>query len=521
MKKSFKLISSLILSLFLIFATLISTTNPVLAKSNQNQLLSLDIYLINDFHGNIAHRYDLPGASTLKSAVQTLITRNPKGSILLGGGDMIQGTLESSLDNGLPTIKILNEFEFDASVLGNHEFNYPKEIVAKQLKTANFPFLSANIVDKNNKPIFKPYTIVERKGIKIAIIGLTTLETQKPSRHAYIKDYVFLNPETVIQKYVKEVHAKGADIIVLLTHIGATEKNGKVKGEIIPTLKNSANIDAVFTAHSHKKVSTKYKSIPVIQASSKGKYIGKIHLIYSKPKQRVIASTTKLYPISYGMYPENKKVKELLKPIFKEINQKHGRIIAENKHSLKNNPVSQSSLGELLTDLMKEASHTQIAFLNAGSVRYNLDKGSVTTRKLKDIFPYKSQLITMNLKGSDIISTVEHGLELKSFGFLRFSGLKVTADMSKPIGNRIVSITTTNGKAINPSQTYFVAANNFIAEGGDSYTNLTYGKNTLAVGNLNKIFEDLFRNKKIIDYTTDHRFVLLNYHPVKYSKKNS
>lgn len=517
MKKSFTFVTSLLFSLFLLFITFLTTSNPVLAKSTSPEIINLDLYLINDFHGNLHHEKNIPGAATLLSAVNSLLSENPQGSILLGGGDMIQGTLASAVDEGLPTIEILNEFDFKACVLGNHEFNYPQEIVKKQLKTATFPFLSANIVDKNNQPIFKPYTIIERKKVKIAIIGLTTTETTKPSRHAYIKGYRFLKPEKVVAKYVKEVREKGADLVVLLTHIGAKEIKGQVKGEIIPVLKTNANFDAVFTAHSHKKVATKYKSIPVLQASCKGKYIGEIHFIYSKKKQKVLFSTTKLYPIRYGMYPENKKVKELLKPITKKINQKYSKKLALNKNYLNNNPRGQSALGELLTDFMIEKTNTQIAFLNAGSIRYNLEKGVVTTSNLKKIFPYKSDLITMNLKGSELIKTVEHGLELQSFGFLRFSGLKVTANMARPLGNRIIKITTKDGQVINPNKNYFIAVNNFLAEGGDNYLSLTKGANIKNLGNLNMLFKKAFIKKENINYTSDQRLILLNYTPSKLS----
>lgn len=515
MKRSFNFITSFIFSLFLIFATLF-TPNLSLAKDSSNELLSLDLYLINDFHGTLRQENNKPGAAKLLGAVQTLTRHNPQGSILLGGGDMIVGTLDSSLENGLPAIKILNEFGFTASVLGNHEFDYSKEIVKEQLKTANFPFLSANIVNKNNRPIFKPYLIIQKKGLKIAIIGLTTTQTQSPTRKTSIQDYTFLAPQTVVQKYVKEVRKKGANIVVLLTHIGAKERNGKISGEIIPTLKNSANVDAVFTAHTHKKITAKYKQIPVIQAGSKGKYIGNVHFIYSKKKQRIIASATKLYPINYALYPNDKKVQKLLNPLFKTTNQKYSKILAENKHYLSNDPLAQSGVADLLTDLMLQASNAKISFLNAGAIRYDLEKGAVTNRKLKEVFPYKSRLITMKLKGSDLISTIEHGLKLQSFGLLRFSGLNVTADMNKPIGQRIISITTTDGKTINPQQTYFIATNDFIAKGGDNYLNLTHGSNNKDLGNLNKIFEDYFINKKIINFTSDQRLVLLNYHPTKY-----
>lgn len=498
-----------------LFAILLVSTNllssSVEAAKTPINNISLDFYLVNDFRGQLRHTAKYPGAATVSTAIFNLGENNPGGTIILGGGNMIQGTLDSSLHDGIPTVLALNEFNLSACVLGNHEFDYSKTILAKQQKAAHFPFISANILDNKGNLVFKPYTIIQRKGLKIAIIGLTTKETKEIAPERNIKDFKILDPSKIVNKYVSEVRTNGADIVVLLTHIGANKTNDSIQGEILQTLKKAKGIDAVFTAHTENNLASTYNNIPVIQAGSRGQTIGRVHLVYSSKDKKVIGSSTKLYPIRYGMVPENMKVSNMLTSVFKETNEAYKLVLATNKGpELTNNLAGQSSLGELLADYMKKASKADIVILNGGGICTNIPTGPITLKIYKEMFPYQANLITMDLKGSDLIKAIENGFNYPSIAIGRFSGLNVVADMKKPLGNRLVKATTLENKAIDPNKIYKVAVSSFIANGSDFYTSLSNGTNRKDLGNLNGMFKFLFRSYENINYTSDHRLILLN-----------
>lgn len=512
MLKLSKVFFSFLFALLLVAAnSLLPTASVFAASSNEKPMVELDLYLINDFQGQLRHSADAPGAATLAASIFELGKNNPGGTIILGGGDLIHGTLDSKLHNGVPAVLALNNFGFSASVIGTDELIYSKAITSKQQQTADFPFLAANIVDNAGNPIFKPYTILERKGLKIAIIGLTNPTTASKVLPSNIEGYVFEDPSKVVNKYINEVKAKGANVVVLLTHLSADVNNGKITGDILPTLEVATGVDAVFAGSNDKKVIALYNEIPVVEAASNGKAIARVHLLYSRIEKKVIVSSSKLYNISYGMVPENEKVANLLAPLFKEVDEKYGQVIATNTVALNNDFHAKSATGNLISDFIKEAGNSEIAIINGGAIRTNLPVGDITLRTLLELYPNDGHLVTMNLKGSDLIVAMENAFNPKNTALGRFSGLKVTADMSKPLGHRLVSIvTTTDGLKINPDKDYKVVTNDYLAAGGSNYTALTKGSNVKEGPSIQQLLEFIFRSHKTISYTNDDRLTLLN-----------
>ena len=188
------------------------------------------------------------GAAYLAAMIEAEKTRNPRGVILLSAGDMFQGTPISDVFQGRPVLEMMNGLHFDAMTLGNHEFDWGRTALAGIIESAAFPVLSANIVDRagNYLPGVRPYIIVERKGVKIAVIGLTTPETPYATKAENVKDLTFLDPAGVLPGLLAEVRRKGARLIVLLTHLGLDEDKrlaAAVKG-----------IDVIVGGHSHTVV---------------------------------------------------------------------------------------------------------------------------------------------------------------------------------------------------------------------------------------------------------------------------
>lgn len=512
MLKFSKFVCSFLFALFLVaITTICPTTSALAASANEKPLVELDLYLINDFQGQLRHKNNIPGAATLATSIFELGKNNPGGTIILGGGNLIHGTLDSKLHNGVPAVLALNNFGFSASVIGTDELIYSKAITNKQQKTAAFPFLAANIVDQAGNLIFTPYRIVERKGLKIAIIGLTNTKTAFKVRPSNISGYVFQKPSKVVNKYINEVKAKGADLVVLLTHLSANLNDGKITGDILPTLKAANGVDAIFAGSNEKKIRGTYNEIPIVEAGSNGEAIAKIHLLYSRLEKKVIASNSKLYNIRYGMVPENEKVANLLAPLFKEVDEKYGQVIATNVIALNNDFHATSAAGNLITDFIKEAGNGDIAIINGGSIRTDIPAGPITLRTLLELYPHEEHLVTMTLKGTDLIATMENAFNLQNTSLGRFSGLKITADMNKPFGHRLVSIvTTSDGLKIQPDKYYKVVTNDYLYTGASNYTDLTKGTNVKVGPNIQQVLEFLFRSHETINYTFDDRLTLLN-----------
>ncbi len=168
----------------------------------------LTVLHVNDFHGRVFPITDKPadrvrpmgGAAYLAAMIEAERTRNPQGVILLSAGDMFQGTPISDVFHGRPVLDMMNSLHFDAMTIGNHEFDWGRTALAGIIESASFPVLSANIVDRAGTylPGVRPYIIVERKGIKIAVIGLTTPETPYATKAENVKGLSFLDPAGVL-----------------------------------------------------------------------------------------------------------------------------------------------------------------------------------------------------------------------------------------------------------------------------------------------------------------------------------
>ena len=346
MKQGIKKIWAIIVMvMFLVMAAL-----PVMAE--EKPLVEIDIYSVNDFHGALRAEGTKPGIAVLGGAIEQLGAQNPAGSIILGGGDMFAGTLDADEYDGMPVIYAMNQIGFSADAVGNHIFDYDQKIIAKQASAATFPFLAANLSFPDGN-LIKPYVILNRNGLKVAVIGVATEETLLKSSQRNSQGVTLLPTAETVQKYIDEVRGRGAQIVILLTHCASFQNNkGQITGEITGLLEQIHGADAAVTGHSHQKVFGNYKDVPVVQAGSNGETIGKIHLLYSRIDKKIIASNASLIAVNKDQWKENPGIAKMVEPILTDIDKKYNGIVAQNVYPLSNDRYGESTLAEHFTDLL-------------------------------------------------------------------------------------------------------------------------------------------------------------------------
>lgn len=205
--------------------------------------------------------------------------------ILLDAGDFSQGTPYFTIFKGDAEIELMNNLGVDAACLGNHEFDNGVAEIARRAKNANFPMLFANYdVSKSPlKGVVEPYTIIERNGKKIGVIGLTVnlMGLISPNN---LKNIKYLHPYKVVNKYARQLRKKGCDLVILLTHCGyegGTQQNPD--DQLIAA--NTEGVDIIIGGHSHtfienEKVITNKsgKKVVVVQAGEKGCQVGRLDI---------------------------------------------------------------------------------------------------------------------------------------------------------------------------------------------------------------------------------------------------
>lgn len=199
-----------IIILFSVFLSLIgctSSTPDSISSSPPTQYLT--VLHTNDNHGRFWHNekgeYGMAARKTLIDSLRAEAKSKGHAVILLSGGDINTGIPESDLQHAEPDFKGMSLLGYDAMALGNHEFDNPIKILNKQQQWATFPLLSANIFDKSTgEHAFESYKILEKNGLKIAVIGLTTTDTAKIGNPQYIGHLEFKDPTEVTAKLAKK-----------------------------------------------------------------------------------------------------------------------------------------------------------------------------------------------------------------------------------------------------------------------------------------------------------------------------
>ncbi|CAA6824270.1 MAG: UDP-sugar hydrolase (EC; 5'-nucleotidase (EC, partial [uncultured Thiotrichaceae bacterium] len=213
--------------LTLAITSAICLLNPVHAKSwEDDKTYQFTILHTNDNHGRFWHNkngeYGMPARFTLIEKIRAEVEANGGSVLLLSGGDINTGVPESDLQDAEPDFIGMKEMAYDAMAVGNHEFDNPLAIIRKQQNWGGFPFLSANIYDKTTgKRLFDPYIMVEKQGLKIAILGLTTDDTIRIGNPEYLGNIEFRSPLEEAKKVIAELKEKQQpDMIFAVTHMG-------------------------------------------------------------------------------------------------------------------------------------------------------------------------------------------------------------------------------------------------------------------------------------------------------------
>ncbi len=464
---------ALLTSIMLVAVTLAHAVEPTTTRR-------ITLLHVNDFHGHLSPLVDrtidphakVGGATYLAGLIHEERQKNPRGTLLLSAGDMFQGTPVSNLFYGQPVVEIMNHLKFDAMVLGNHEFDWGRDVLQNLVDQARFPILSSNVSLKNGRPIpgIKPYVIFEREGIKLGILGLTTQETQYAVKATLVEDIDFRDPIDVTHLWVNELKAKGADIIVVLSHLGLPADRKLAR--------HNSDIHVIVGGHSHtvvKEPVVENRTI-IVQAGYYGIYLGVLDLEVDEQTGRITAHShadVLRLASSEQKAPPDKTVQTIVAKYTEKIEEKLSLVIGETRVDLVRNPMGESNLGNLICDAMRETSGTPIAFQNGGGIRMDIPAGMISLGDLYTMLPFKNRIVTIDLTGEQILEILEQSGTLQQ-RILQVSGLEVDYDLSRPPGDRITRAMV-GESPLSIEERYRVAVNDFLAAGGDRFSTFREG----------------------------------------------
>ena len=486
--------SKKLLSLLLVLAMMFSLT--VTASAEEAAVISavpadeIVILHTNDVHCNY-EAYDKV-AALAKDA-----------DLLVDAGDAIQGGVIGTLSKGEYIVDIMNEIGYDAAVPGNHEFDYDMDQFLKLAKEkAEYPYLSANFVDKTGKPVFDAYKLFDVDGKKVAFVGLTTPETFTKSTPTYFQDgngnYIYGFCEggngqelyAAAQKAIDAAEAAGADYVIGLGHLGIDgESSPWTSKEVIA---NTTGFDAFIDGHSHSTFAETVKDkagndVAFAQTGTKLANVGKITI---KADGTITCENIDLANVT-----ADADTTAYIAGVTEKFDALQNTVVAKTEVELTINGAdgkravrsAETNLGDLCADAYRVMLGADVAFVNGGGVRANLAAGDITYGDIVNVHPFGNEACLVKVTGQQIKDALELGASAypgESGGFLQVSGLTYTIDSTIPSsvvrdeknmfvkvdGAYRVSDIQVGGQPLDVNKTYTLASHNYMLKSqGDGY----------------------------------------------------
>jgi len=516
-------------SLSLVLALLAAVTAPGLHAQAPSAPVELRILAINDLHGNLrpptggiriadpadkTQKITVPagGAEHMATLVRQL-RQQAKNSIFVAAGDLIGASpLLSAMFHDEPTIESLSMMGLEISSVGNHEFDEGKaELLRMQnggchptdhcqgphpFTGARFHYLAASTFDKETgKTIFPPYEVREFEGIPVAFIGLTLKGTAEIVSPTGIAGLEFHDEAETVNALVPELKARGIEAIVVLIHEGGyptgdyNECPG-ISGAIVDIVRKfDPAIDVVVSGHTHQAYVCEIGGRLVTSGDKYGTIVTTIDLKLDRATRDVISAKADNIIVRTGVYESDGEQTALLQSydaLVAPIANRAAGSVTETLSKIPNS-AGESVLGDIIADAELAATRADkdggavIALTNPGGIRTDITKRDAGTVTYGDLFtcqPFRNQLVTLTLTGSQIKELLElQWRDPNRPRILQVSrGFSYAWDGARPYGERVIAgRLLLNKQAIDPAARYRVTVSDYLMAGGDGFKVLKDG----------------------------------------------
>lgn len=476
------------------------------------------ILYTNDAHCGIEENMGYAGVAAYKKSME----QKTPFVTLVDCGDAVQGDFIGLTSEGEYIVDIMNEVGYDYAVLGNHEFDYGMEQIDTLMDKADAQYLGCNISykgkGKNALDGIKPYDIVNYGDVKVAFVGVSTPECMSSSSPTYFMEdgeyvYDFANGKDgkefydCVQGYVDECKEKGADYVILMTHLGDAEEYGAFSS--VELANATKDVDVVLDGHAHSTISCKIvdnKDGEEVLISSTGSKLSNIGQLVITPDGNIstglISSYEKKDAETEKFVADIKKTYE--KDLVKKVATSEVALSCNDADGIRLVRTRETGIGNLCADAYRTVAGADIGVVNGGGIRADLPAGDITYQNLFELHPFGNTLCMVEASGQEIVDFLEmcyrnvlpetsaNGQAIgEDGGFQHVSGLKFVVDTSVESsvtvdenemfisveGERRVKDVMVQNEAglyipIDLEGTYKVASHNYlIKEGGSGYGN--------------------------------------------------
>ncbi len=511
---------SKVLSVALCFALLLSCVQLTVAASQKNSfIIDVDaddtvILYTNDVHCAI------DDYAVLSAYRAELISRGVN-VITVDAGDAIQGEVIGSLTQGEAIVDIMNSVGYDYAVPGNHEFDYGMNVFLDLAQNkADYDYISSNFhYLAALEPVFAPYAIEDFGDYQIAFVGISTPETITKSTPEYFKDegnnFIYGFPKYPdgmtnedlyenVQESVDYAINDGADIVVAVGHTGISETTDGWKTSDI--IANTSGIDYYIDAHSHETVESEIykneKGEDVIRTSTGSKFnnFGVLTIsgndadftLVNPDDVDVEAMSTQAKSAYNTVSDKVDTYNGEISYLYEVIGQSYANLVAYDSDGTWAVRKRETNAGDFVADAYRAVTGADVAIVNGGGVRAEIEVGNVTRKMLMDINAFNNDMCVIEVTGQQLVDVLEHGARKcpeSLGGFFQVSGVTFelhaygeTPVITDQLGNfieidetkeRRVQNVCVGGEPIDLNKTYTLAGSAYVlTQGGDGLTML-------------------------------------------------
>lgn len=501
------------LNIVLLFAVIAIVSSGCSGKPS-----SLRIIVTTDVHGNIFSEDIfsgelLPGSMSRVSAFAGL--SRDRDIILLDNGDNLQGTPAVYYYNFEDTISghlwasVLNYIGYDAVTVGNHDFEAGHSVYDRIREQYEFPMLAANAIDNaTGDPWFEPFTIIERGGRRIAVIGLVT-----PGVPGWLPEVLYkgISFEDMVESatfWMEQVKKEKPDLVVGLFHAGWNEEYGPGTAQSYMNENASARVarevpgfDVIFIGHDHdlktqEIVNIEGDTVLMIDAGSHARYIGVADIEFKKGKSSGGPSVTGYLVRSDTIDPDS-GFDQRFRDQYDSVRDYVMRGIGVLQSDLFTGDAffGDSPFMDLIHTVQMETTAADISFAAPLSFNVTVDSGQLYVKDMFDIYRYENMLYSLSLYGHEIDAYLEYsyglwtsrmtggnsrmlkyesendGYRLRNryYNFDSAEGIEYVVDLSREEGSRVTVSGMTDGRPFYSDSLYVVAVNSYRGSGGGGH----------------------------------------------------
>ena len=471
------------------------------------QEVNIKLLGTSDVHGRIvpwSYGADIEDKSGSYAQIATYVKdvrKNNKNVVLVEVGDAIQDNQidvfakDKKYYKDHPIPKVLNEMKYDIFVLGNHEFNFGMKALDEILKDIKAKKLTANFYHKkNDKRYIDATTIIEKDGVKLGIIGLSTPMSAKFEEDTgNLKDMKFTSPTEEARTQVEKLKAKGVDAIIAVTHMGIDNENNIPDTGMRDVINAVDGIDVVIAGHMHKDVpSETIKNTLITEPHRYGTVVSEVDLTFDindKKEVKLVKKESKTVPVK--ALEADKKIVEIYKPYHEKLRELNNVVIGqtenemvpqETKHGVSAAFSKDTGLSSFINDVEQHYSGADVVTFSFDHQKARMDKGDIKKKDIIFNYRYAGGDVTVyemtgkQLKeymewSANYFDTIQPGdteyrynAERKKSKYVTydiFGGVNYKIDLRNPQGSKIVGLTLADGKPVTDDMKLKVGMNSY------------------------------------------------------------